>query len=917
MNTFVLNFLNVRKTEVAGLALMILHAFFNGLGIALTYTVINTLIIDKKMVSSLPYIFIIGSILVLISGNIYARMEHKYQPVKLFRVIILLGLLWSTLLFLNFGISKSAIMVTVAYVTYFIIYLINNLEFWGVAALIFNVRQGKRLFGMLSIGESLAKIIGYSLTPFIIHHFDVQYVFLVIAISYGASFIIFQYLQRIYQQHLHHEHAHEHEIEEEEEHANKGGLLHMSVKKILNVDDFTKYVSVFALVATICYFLLQFAFLEQVKYRFKNLEEIATFFALLFSIAKLLNLFIKLFISGRLLQYLGLKFVLLLLPIVLLIPTALGLAGLINMPPGSNYLIWIFSIIMVLDEMLRSSLYTPSYLLLFQPLTKEKRLAGHTLSKGIMEPLGLGIAGIIIVFMVLIGKFQLNYLLWIILTFLVIWIFSGNQVFKAYLDVLRHALKTKLLNRGTLNLSKEEVQFLREKLSNTEDPTEKIYALNLLRNELNPEETVEHIYELLSNENPDISSSGIKMCGDYHLTSLIPIIQTRIDDNDERVVRAAIYVYCQLTKEQCIEYFQEKYEKLSPAAQRTALSSILKYGGLHGAIHFGKQLLQMIESKEAETRANAARIIYNIGIREFYLPLTKLFDDNNIEVRKAALMAASRINHPDLIEPVLNVAMEKSMFRHGKKTITAMPPEIIPAILKKVLSSNQYDKVRLLRLINKRKEKAIEVLLFSQLEAPNFELRKEAIHSIFARDFVMNNEHEKQLRTSLKEILQALHNLIRFQSEIDTPLLLGAIQNEIYHVDLPLLYQCLGYLYPKHMIREIIDNANIISKDYRSNAIELLENLLRGRDKRDIIPILEKIYEGKEHSSFNKKSREDFIMHVLNDGNEHYSSWLTAICIRETDEDPYFTELLPEKIKHLEHKLIRQEIARTQILKEF
>lgn len=916
MNTFVLNFLNVRKSEVPGLVLMIFHAFFNGLGIALAYTAINILIIDKKMVSSLPYIYILASVLLLFSGYIYARMEHKYQPVKIFRVIILIGLLWSSLLFLNFSLSDSVLMVTIAFTSYFLIYLLNNLEFWGAAALIFNVRQGKRLFGMLSVGESLAKILGYTLTPLVIRLLDIQYVFLIVAISYAASFLIFRLLHRIYESHMHHEHAHEHSIEEEDEHG-KGSFLQMSVKRILKVDDFTKFVSVFAMVATLCYFLLQYTFLDQIKYRFKNLEDIAVFFALLFSIAKFLNLIIKLFISGRLLQYMGLKFVLLLLPGVLLISAGFGLMGLVNMPPGSNYLIWIFSIIIVLDETLRSSLYTPSYLLLFQPLTKEKRLAGHTLSKGIMEPIGIGLAGIIILIMFLIGKFQLNYLLWIILAFLVIWIYSGHRVFKAYLDVLRHALKSKILNRGTLNLSKEEVIFLKDKLNTSVEPAEKIYALNLLKNELNPDETIEHINLLLDDSNPLISSSGIKMCGDYNLVSLIPTIKSRIDDDDERVVNAAIQVFCQLTKEQSIEFFQIKYDHLSTSAQQTALSYILRYGGLHGAIHFGKYLLEMIESPSSEQRINGAKIIYNIGIREFYLPLIKLFDDPNREVRKTAIIAASRINHPDLIEPVLRVAMEKSMFRHGKKTITSMPPEIIPHILHKMDFLNQYDKVRLLRLVNKRKEKAIESLIFKQLEAPNFELRKEAIHSIFARDFVMNNEHEKQLRNSLNEILTALRQLIRFKSEIEEPLLSGAIQNEIYYVNLPLLYQCLGYLYPKHMIREIIDNANIISKDYRSNAIELLENVLRGKDKRDIIPILEKIYEGKEHGSFSKKSKEDFIIHVLEDGNQHYSSWLTAICIRETDDDPYFTEILPKKIKHLEHKLIRQEIAKTQILKEF
>jgi hypothetical protein len=34
-----------------------------------------------------------------------------------------------------------------------VLYLLNNLEFWGIASLLFDVRQSKRLFGLISAGD--------------------------------------------------------------------------------------------------------------------------------------------------------------------------------------------------------------------------------------------------------------------------------------------------------------------------------------------------------------------------------------------------------------------------------------------------------------------------------------------------------------------------------------------------------------------------------------------------------------------------------------------------------------------------------------------------------------------------------------------------------------------------------------------
>ncbi|MBT8189693.1 MAG: hypothetical protein KJO29_04645, partial [Bacteroidia bacterium] len=459
---------------------MLIHAFLSGLGIALAYTVITSIIIDSHEVHSLPFLYVVTSILLLLIGFVYSKLEHKYQPAKLFKGVLLALSLWGVFMFLNFRMGRSFLIISIAFCSYYLVYYLSNLEYWGSASLIFDVRQGKRLFGLLSVGESLAKIMGYAMTPVIIHSFSESGVFMVVALSFGGAYLIFLRLSKSYHSSMlvsHSDHHHEHK-------RSGSVITKLQIAKIFKRDSFKIYISLFALISTLTYFLIHYAFLVKIEERYVDLEDIAVFIATLYSSAKIANLLIKIFLSGRIFQFMGLKVVLLLLPTLLLAVNLYGVVGILTGQIQENFIIWVFTSIIIIDEVFRTSLYTPAYLTLFQPLTKEKRLEGHTLCKGIMEPIGIGIAGILILILIESDLFNLSILSYIILFWLLMWIFSGNKLFKSYLGILQNALKSKLLNRGTLELSKEEVHILINDKLKSQDPLERLYALKMLGNRL-------------------------------------------------------------------------------------------------------------------------------------------------------------------------------------------------------------------------------------------------------------------------------------------------------------------------------------------------------------------------------------------------------------------------------------------------
>src|SRR6185369_10624962 len=74
---------------------------------------------------------------------------------------------------------------------YYVIYLLTNLEFWGLAALQFDIRQSKRLFGMIGAGDIPAKLIGYSAVPVLLKFFTNQNMLAIAGISILCSLVFY------------------------------------------------------------------------------------------------------------------------------------------------------------------------------------------------------------------------------------------------------------------------------------------------------------------------------------------------------------------------------------------------------------------------------------------------------------------------------------------------------------------------------------------------------------------------------------------------------------------------------------------------------------------------------------------------------------------------------------------------------
>ncbi len=126
---------------------------------------------------------------------------------------------------------------------------------------------------------------------------------------------------------------------------------------------------------------------------------------------------------------------------------------------------------------MRRTLFDPVFLVMFQPLSTHQRLKGHTLAKGFYEPLGMGVAGIL-----LLAEYYFDFsFTWIEFGFTVISAFVAfyflGRAFEHYIIELKTALSKRFLRSDELVMQGDALNVILRNIE-SERPEEVISAID-------------------------------------------------------------------------------------------------------------------------------------------------------------------------------------------------------------------------------------------------------------------------------------------------------------------------------------------------------------------------------------------------------------------------------------------------------
>jgi AAA family ATP:ADP antiporter len=447
--------LNLEKGEGILVTLPVIYSFFAGASLAFFVTSSTSLFLNLFERDMLSIAFIAAGIIVWAVGQIFSKVQKSFTFTK----SITSGLAFlviSILIFTAFFIgSRPLVVVFIIYAWVRVFAYIHAVTFWGMAGRLFTLRQGKRLFGLISGGEVIASILSFFSVPLLLKLISTEDLLFISGATLLVGFFIMLIIVRKFSDKL-----------ASSDSAMKNGVDKKELKKTSFLKN--KYYKLFFLIAFIpifAQFFVDFIFQAQAKIEYPSKEELTAFVGVFFGISSIVEFFLKTFISGRLMSRYGMRFGLLAFPVVLafsfILATTFGLVY------GAASLFFSFVALgRLFTRAVRTSFNDPATQILYQPLPPDERIAFQNKVESGPKAYASIVAGILLFLFAKIPGFSLVYFAAFLLVIIAIWYRSAIAIYKEYRDVLQSILSKK----GKEIVSTEESKLL-QLLKNTVEST--------------------------------------------------------------------------------------------------------------------------------------------------------------------------------------------------------------------------------------------------------------------------------------------------------------------------------------------------------------------------------------------------------------------------------------------------------------
>ena len=165
---------------------MLGHSFAMGASTVFFETAASALFLARFGSAALPYVYVAAALLNTATGLVYTRVQDRVPFARL-----MTGTLWFLLgtvvaLRVGLGASGAGWLVFLLLVWYRGLSILTDLEYWAVAARLYDVRQAKRLFGVIGSGEVVARIAGSFAVPLIVRAMGVTSLIALSAVALAA-----------------------------------------------------------------------------------------------------------------------------------------------------------------------------------------------------------------------------------------------------------------------------------------------------------------------------------------------------------------------------------------------------------------------------------------------------------------------------------------------------------------------------------------------------------------------------------------------------------------------------------------------------------------------------------------------------------------------------------------------------------
>jgi HEAT repeat protein len=869
--------LNLQAGEEHQVILLALLSFSFGLTYFFAETAANTLFLLAFGAEQFVLIDLSLVVLLPLLGLVYNKLGQWLTATQL--LIGNLTLLFVTLagFYLLLTLSSAPWLVLALNVWYWIIVSLSTIALWSLAGQLFDVRQGKRLFGLIGAGMMLAAVVGGATLPWLIPLIGTLNLLLLAVLGMLAALIVLLSIIRHYGSQL-------------------KGVDHVeTVPEVQRTSRLRpwwqeRYIILlltFVIITEVAFNLLHYAFLGFTDLRFPVEDQLAAFLGGFLSLTGLLTLLVQLGVAGRVLMRLGVGRSVQLLPATMfvfaLLTAVLGIAAV-----PLTLLFSLTTLARLTDMVMRESVFRVVVQTLYQPLPARQQEQVLTAVEGFSLPVAAGIAVAIVVILRTFWTFSPVAMMGILAGTAVIWtILAVLLGQRAYPTALRQALTYRRLDEADLALhDASTIAILRQSLAR-EDPGVVIYALHRLE-EAAPEGLAADLASLLNHPVTEVRLEALAKLEKLNIVAAATAVTAVLaSETNPAVHGAALRTLAALSEAGAIETLRPYLASDVAEIQRGAIVGLLRYGGIEGILAAGQRLLASVQSPNNSERLLAAKILGEVGNHNFYTPLLPLLTDEDDEVRRVAVMAAARISNMRLWPLIIENLQRPAVRSAATSALIAGGEAVLPLLRDYFATAGWPLRRQLLPVYGRIGSPQASQLLLEQINAADNQIRTQAMRALHRCGFLAEERQTEQVSEQIEAEVQMavwlLTALLILPDEKGIEQLQQAYRDQ-FQESRERLFLLLSFLYGPTVL-QVQANLAHHSTAKQAYALETLDILLPAALKPVLFLLAPELNPAGQLEELKESMTlpvPDFIIYlqvVLTNENGRFSAWTRACAL--------------------------------------
>ncbi len=841
----ILKILNIRREERNPVYLFMLFSFFVGLTVSFYFTASNAIFLKHFPSKMIPVSYIIAGIVVYFIWWIFSLIDKRLTIAR--QVMVKLIFILTTVLAISTGvwIFDTNWLAFVMFTWIRVLSYVILVSFWGLAGKLFNIRQGKRIFGLIGIGESVSIIIGYFSIPLFLEFLKAPDLLFLASLSLLICLITVFFIINKFRNQLQKSKS----PEESKIHVVKSEWNYWNLVR----KPYFMMISLMALLPIFGYLFVNFLFLAQTKLEFANNPEIiARFFGIFLGFVSIVELIFKMF-SGRLLNKYGIKISLLSLPVVLVFSSLL--AGFFGTVYGTIGLFFAFiCLARLFERSVRGAAYEPAFQLLYQPLPSEQRLPFQNQIEGIPKAFGTVITGVILLLLSSIPLFTLVHFDYFFIIILGLWIWVALKMYNEY----RNQIKSKL------SAMKLEVK-------TSVDPT--IAFIEQMLSSSTPQQ-FNRLYDLFEEVEPVKIESALE--GTFRI-SPIPVKKVILEKaRSKQYVPALTFIQTSLP--------QNSDPELNELLEKTIL--VLKE-----AEDFPfDYLVKFAKSEKPAIRIKVARLLGYSGRYNTYKLLLNLLNDIDPGVRKAALISAGKIRRFELWPYLLDNLTDPEYCNAAKVAIIMIGEPILKEIDHFFDKIGEYKtaQLRIIQILETIGGNSAIRLLRNRIFYPDKDIRYHVLLSLSNMEYSASVSEIPFIKQTIEETVESMVWIMASLTDVGGSLESINLQDSLIREmeeKKENIFLMLSLLFDTKTIQHIRENIESPDKNAKIYALEVCDMTVSEEIKELFLPLFEDIPILERLSRFSVKfPQEKLTLHerLIDIVNKDYSKinlWTKACAI--------------------------------------